>query len=181
MSDSNESGESRQLRNRDVPVLDNNRSNRQRTETSNSVPANNGEDIFKQHVDLTMDNIEVHQSNTPGVLQRRPYNPNSQIMSLQDYIQGGTQHGKNLLLIILSISAVPINSMTQYQQKNNGSRGNLDMMRHDRKMFLMCPLSPSRSNTALILFGAGTCERFFEGDISLRDNGAIRKYSTQSI
>ena len=41
----------------------------------------------------------------------------------------------------------------------------------------MCPLSPAGVNTAMILFGAGCCERFFDADISLRDNGAIRKYT----
>ena len=32
------------------------------------------------------------------------------------------------------------------------------------------------SNTAMILFGAGCCKRLFEGDISMRYDGSIRKY-----
>ena len=39
----------------------------------------------------------------------------------------------------------------------------------------MCPLSPEGSNAAMILFGSDSSERFFDSDISLRGNGAIRE------
>ena len=91
-------------------------------------------------------------------------------------MNNGSTYGTNLLLIILSISAVTTNNMTMYQQKSNGIKGGANTVRHDRNMVVMCPLSPSGNNTAMILFGAGCCERFFDGDISLRDNGEIREY-----
>ena len=94
MTNESESGDTRQLRTWEVSVADTNRNTRQRTDATNRVEANNGAGIFRTHVDLNMENIEVYQSNTPGAMQRRPFNPNSAIMSLQDYIQNGTQHGK---------------------------------------------------------------------------------------
>ena len=45
----------------------------------------------------------------------------------------------------------------------------------------MCLLSPPGSNTAIILQGNGNCPRLFDGDISLRDGGAIRKYKQKKI
>ena len=133
--------------------------------------------ILKKN-DLVIDNVSVTKSNTPGVHQRRPFNPNSSLISLSDLVNNGSQYGTNLILIILSILAVSTNNLTMYQQKSNGIRGGSNTVRHDRNMVVMCPLSPSGNNTAMILFGAGCCERFFDGDISLRDNGEIRTYKT---
>ena len=79
------------------------------------------------------------------------------------------------MLIILSNKSVAINTQTQYQQNRNGSKGHIDSVRHDQKMVVLCPLSPVNDNTAIILFGSGCCERIFDGDISLRDNGSISK------
>ena len=90
-------------------------------------------------------------------------------------MNGGTQYGTNLVLIILSITAVSNNNLTMFQQRVGGVKGHSNTVRHDRKMVVMCPLSPSGSNTAMILFGSGCCERLFNGEISLRDNGSIRE------
>ena len=124
-----------------------------------------------------MENIKVMRSHTAGVVQRRAFNPNSRIISLNTLLTNGSAHGTNLIVIILAISAVSTNSQTQMQQRFNGNRGQVSSVRHDRRMVVMCPLSPAGVNTAMILFGAGCCERFFDADISLRDNGAIRKYT----
>ena len=136
---------------------------------------NDGQTIYLAKTDLHLDNISMTKSNTPGVMARRPFNPNSQLISLCDLMNKGSKYGTNLMLIILSISAVSTNNMTMYQQKSNGVKGGTNTVRHDRNMVVMCPLSPSGNNTAMILFGAGCCERFFDGDISLRDNGEIRE------
>ena len=130
---------------------------------------------FKENVFLNLQNVQVCRSQTAGVGQRRPFNPTSQIIPMHSLFSNGSHHGTNLLLIILSISSVSIAAPTQFQQKYNGMRGNVSSVRHDRRMVVMCPLSPSGSNTGMILFGSGCCERFFDGDISLRDNGSIRK------
>ena len=65
--------------------------------------------ILKKN-DLVIDNVSVTKSNTPGVHQRRPFNPNSSLISLSDLVNNGSQYGTNLILIILSISAVSTNN-----------------------------------------------------------------------
>ena len=122
-----------------------------------------------------MNNIEVSCSQTAGVLQRRPFNPNSQLISLCNLVKNGSHHGSNMILIILSINSVSESLPTQVQQRYNGSRGQVNTVHHDRRMVVMCLLSPEGSNTAMILFGSGSCERFFDSNISLRDNGEIRE------
>jgi len=135
------------------------------------------EPAFERNVTLDMGNIQAVKNEMAGVITRRPFNPNSNLIPLSTLISTGAHHGVNLVLIILSISSVIDNSQTKFQQNYKGNRGAVDSVRHDRKMVVMCPLSPPGSNTAMILFGAGCCERLFEGDISLRDNGQIRKLS----
>ena len=157
--------------------LENHRNVRARTD-SGIFRANDGEGIYIRKTELLIDNISITRSNTPGVSLRRPFNPTSSLISLSDLVNNGSKYGTNLVLIILSISAVSTNNLTMYQQKSNGIRGGSNTVRHDRNMVVMCPLSPSGNNTAMILFGAGCCERFFDGDISLRDNGEIRTYKT---
>ena len=91
-------------------------------------------------------------------------------------MNSGTRYGTNMILIILSISPVTGNNLTQYQQRQKGNiRGEIKTVRHDRRMVAMCPLSDSDNNTTVIIFGSGCCERFFEWDIAMRDNGQICK------
>ena len=47
---------------------------------------------------------------------------------------------------------------------------------HTRKITVMCILSASGRNTAVILQGNGISPRLFE-DTETRDNGMIRKYN----
>ena len=92
MTEASEGGDTRQVCTRNVPVVgDTSRNTQPRTDANHRVQGNDGTGIYRSHVDLSMENIQVHQSNAPGAMQRRPFNPNSTIISLQDYIQGGTQ------------------------------------------------------------------------------------------
>ena len=77
----------------------------QRPEVANNIPANTGTGIFRPKKPISMENIEIIQSNTPGVNLRRPFNPNSQLIPLNELILNGSRHGKNLMLIILSITS----------------------------------------------------------------------------
>ena len=65
------------------------------------------------------------------------------------------------------------NNLTMYQQRLNEIKEGNNTVCYYRNFVVMCPLSPLGTNTAMILFGAGCCERCFGGDISLRDNGEI--------
>ena len=131
---------------------------------------------FEQNVALGMENIEIVRNKTAGVAIRRPFNPTSVLIPLSTLLSVGSNHGTNLILIILSIASVHENNQTKYQQSFKGNQGTVDSVRHDGRMVVMCPLSPPGSNTAIVLFGAGCCERLFKGDILIRDNGQIRKY-----
>ena len=48
-------------------------------------------------------------------------------------------------------------------------------VRHNRRIVVMCIFNEPGLNTAIIFHGNGICSRLFDGDISLRDNGAICK------
>ena len=117
-------------------------------------------DPFKANVELRMNNIDACPSQTAGVLQRRPFNPNSELVSLLNLVTNGSHHGTNVTLIILSINSVSASSPTQVQQRCNGSRGQVNVAHRDVRMVVMCPQSAEGSNTAMILFGSGSCERF---------------------
>ena len=123
-----------------------------------------------------MKNIEIVRNETAGVAMRRPFNPTSVLIPLSTLLSVGSNHGTNLILIILSIASVHENNQTKYQQSFKGNQGTVDSVCHDCRMVVMCPFSPPGSNTAIVLFGAGCCERLFKGDILIRDNGQIRKY-----
>ena len=131
---------------------------------------------FEQNVALGMNNIQFVRNETAGVATRRPFNPTSIFIPLSTLLSVGPNHGTNLILIILSITSIVENNLTKYQKSFKNNQGIVDSVCHVCRMVVMCPLSPIGSNTAIILFGAGCCKRLFEGDISLRDNGQIRKF-----
>ena len=122
-----------------------------------------------------MSNINIPCSHTSGVLHIRPFNPISQLISLNMLVKNVYCHGTNICVIILSNSSASGNTQLQVQQRYNGTRGQVNNVRHDRKMVFMCHFSPPGSNTDMILFGSRCCEIFFKADISLRDNGDIRQ------
>jgi len=140
------------------------------------------EEPFINNVDITMGNISVVRSHTVGVMQKQSFNPRSELISLNDLITHGSRHGTNIVLIILAISSTSSNSSgTNVQQRYNGNRGQVNSVRHDRRLVVMCPLSPPGLNTAVILLGCGSCDRFFDRDISLRDNGSIRMFKIKFL
>ena len=154
------------------------RAARQVRQNVGSSNINDGKGIYLKRFELDkddLDNIKMVKSETAAIMTRRPYNPNSKLISLEDLINNRSMFGTNSVLIILSISATSKDNMTTYQQKYNGVKGNNGTIRHDRTMVVMCPFSKAGNNTAIILFGAGCCERLLDGDISLRDNGEIRE------
>ena len=135
----------------------------------------NVQEPFRANVNLVMSNIDIVRSHTADVLHRRPFNPNSQIISLNTLVKNRSRHRTNIFVIILSIASASVNTSLQVQQRYNGTRGQVSNVLHDRKMVVMCHFSPPGSNTATILFGSGCFEGFFEAVISLRDNGSICK------
>lgn len=128
---------------------------------------------FQQLLPLEMSNIVATRPRAAGATARRQFNPNSILTSLTQLQSEGTRHGKLMIGIVLTIAAV--SNATSVQQRSNGNRGHSNNIRHTRRVVVMDPLSPSGSNTAMILQGNGMCTRLFEGDLSNRDSGALRK------
>ena len=122
-----------------------------------------------------MSNINTVCSHTAGIIHMKPLNPKIQLISLNTLVKNGSHHGTHIVAIILYISSASDNTSLQVQQRYNGIHSQVNNVRHDINMVVMCPFSPPGYNTAMILFGSGCCEIFFEADISLRDYVAIRK------
>ena len=144
---------------------------------NNHNPEQNSQEPFCASTNLVMSNIKICCCHTDGVIHRRSLNTNSPFKSLNTLVKNGYLHGTNIVVIILSISSASGNTPLQVRHRYNGTRCQVKNVWHDRTMIVMFPLSPPGSNTSMIVFGSGCCERIFEADISLRDNGAIRKWN----
>ena len=73
-----------------------------------------------------MSNINIFCSHTAGVLHLQPFNPNSQLILLNTLVKNGSHHGKNIVVIILSISSASGNNSLQEQQRYNGTYGQVN-------------------------------------------------------
>ena len=119
-------------------------------------------------------NIKIVTSNSAVILRRRPFDPRGSLISLEELVEQGSVRRKNLVLVILSISASSNSqNTTTYQQKVTVGKGSNGTIRHNRSMVVVCPLSKEGSNTAIILFGPGYNESLLNGDPGLRDTGKI--------
>lgn len=81
---------------------------------------NDGKGIYLRKVYLEkddLDNIKMVNSDTAGIVTKRPYNPNSKLISLDELINDGSTFGTNLVMMILSILAKSRDSVTLFQQK----------------------------------------------------------------
>ena len=94
---------------------------------------------------------------------------------LEELIEQGSVRKKNLVLVILSISASSNSqNTTTYQQKvTGGGKGSNGTICHNCSMVVMCLLSKEGSNTAIILFGPGYNKSLLNGDPGLRDTGKM--------
>ena len=144
----------------------NNRNVRQNTGPPRMEP-------FISTVPLRIENIQIVKSQSGRALCRPPLNLRSRVLYLAELISNGSVHSTVCIFYIMSITLS--SGQTNVQQRYNGARGQIRPRRHHRRLTLMCPLSPAGSNTAIIFHGNGNCPRLFDGDISLRDGGAIRK------
>ena len=69
-----------------------------------------------------MSNIDIVRSHTAGVVHRRSLNPNNQIIFLNTLVKNGSRHGKNIVVIVLSISSASGNTPLQVRHRYNGTR-----------------------------------------------------------
>ena len=127
---------------------------------------------FVKRVDLSMENLKVFQG--ANGLRNRQLGPNYKFISLEELISNGSRHGTVMICFILGISTAS-NETHIAQRSNNSSRNQTNIVRHSRKITMMCVNSSSGQNTSIILQGNGLSPRLFE-DIETRDNGKLRKY-----
>ena len=89
----------------------------------NHNPEQNCQEPYRANVNLVMSNISIFRSHTSGVLYRRPFNTNNQLISLNTLVQNGSHNGTNIVVIILYNSSASGNTSLQVQQRYNGTRG----------------------------------------------------------
>ena len=58
---------------------------------------------FERNVSLGMHNVNVVRNETAGVATRRPFNPTSVLIPLSTLLSVGSNHGTNLILIIINL------------------------------------------------------------------------------
>ena len=95
---------------------------------------NDGKGIYLRKVDLDKNNlwnIKMITSNNAAVVERRPFNPNSSLILLEELIEQGSIFGTKLVLVILSILAASTSQHTIHQQKSGGVKGNNGIICHD--------------------------------------------------
>jgi hypothetical protein len=133
---------------------------------------------WRARVELSLNNLNQKQCNLPGMSQRKAWGRSSRLVSLEDHIASGSQHGTVLLLMILSIEPVVSTQQTSiYQKTPFGSKGQARTPDHDRRVVVMCPLSPVGNNVAMMLIGGSLFKGFFDGNLPLRDDGSTRESS----
>ena len=71
---------------------------------------------FIENLSFLMRNISAAKNQTAGSNRRRIINPSNNLISLQQLMNSGTHYRTNMLLVVLSVSSVTGNSITQYQQ-----------------------------------------------------------------
>lgn len=147
-----------------------------RRETEQKRSSANRAEPFKTLVEISRQNIEPVR-NASGMLdQRQHLSQNARLISLQTLQSSGTRYNTFLLLYILSISGSRTGG-SSVSHTRHGNNRNATPLRHNRKVILMCPLSPPGSNTCVVLTGNGSSADFLNGvEINLRDTGSLRKY-----
>lgn len=136
--------------------------------------ANNPEP-FKTLVDITRQNIQPIRNATGMLTEGQHLSATSTLRSLHDLQSTETRFNTFLLMYIVSIAGNRTGG-TSISHARYGNNRNSTPLKHDRKVILMCPLSPPGSNTCVVLTGGGSSNSFLYGvNISLRDTGLLRK------
>ena len=103
-----------------------------------------------------------------------PVPQNMTIVSLQHFLFEGPSRGSGMVMMVMSITSVG-NETSVQQQRGAIGRNQTNIIRHSRKVTLLCPSSPPENNVAIMFHGNGNNQRLFEGDVSLVNDGSLRK------
>lgn len=119
-----------------------------------------------------MHNVNVTSSHADIFIHRLPFYLTSQLISLNPFVLNILLHRRIITIIILYISLV---------LGNNVNCGQVNSIIYNRRMVVICLFSYLGVNIAIILFGAGSFNRFFDRDISFRCNRVKLKYVVSII
>ena len=131
---------------------------------------------FRPPVLLSVPNMSVLQGRIAGVINANRFNPNCVIVSLQTHLRDGPQDLGVIVAIVLGISRPDKEGKgSQIQRRQGAYHGSSTPARYNRRLLLMCLASDVGSNTFMMFQGASYYEKLLDGDLSLRDNGGLRK------
>ena len=97
------------------------------------------------------------------------------IISLESLVQNGPDRRGVMLIMVLSIKREDGDNVETQKRYSNNARGRSKAKNHDRRLLGMCLNSAEGSNTFVMFQGHSINEKLFDADLSLRDNGPMRK------
>lgn len=123
-------------------------------------------------------NLRVKQGHLAGIAPSNGFDPDSDIISLQSHLEEGPHDGV-ILAVILSMNTASGNNKSEIQKKYaSATRGAPTAVNYARRIVFMCLSSDPGSNTFIMFQGSNLNVNLLDGDVSLRDNGGIRKSIT---
>ena len=157
-----------EVRERDWDV-ENNRNVRQRQSDERSGS-------FRRQVQIERKHITLKRSTNAGVHLLGRLNPQAPIISLDSLIQEGPKTQGFIVAMIMSINTESQTIKTEIQKRYNGNnRGISTQIKYNRRILFMCLKSEAGSNMFIMFQGNSKNQNIFDADLSLRDNGGIRK------
>ena len=133
----------------------------------------------RPRVQLTVRNLVAKTGTTAGVDRARRINPNWNFQSLEQLVEHGRSHGTVMIFQIVSIKSNRSETNTRISQRNRGGSGgrthDSSTVRYKRSITLMCLLSDSKANIAMMFQGMGNNDNLFNCDLSERFNGGLRE------
>ena len=107
--------------------------------------------------------------------------PHWRLQSLQTLVQGKGRHGTVMVFQVIGMKSNRSDSQMRTSQRARGSRNarfeNSGSVRYQRSITLMCLLSDSNANVAMMFHGCGNNSNLFECDVSLRYDGGLREHA----
>ena len=123
---------------------------------------------------LTTANLIPKPSATSGVQPVAQINPQADLISLTELVEGGGRMRTVMVAMIMSIVSAE-SAERSIVKKNQGNRDQ-NQIRYQRRMTFMCLHTDSTANVFMIFHGYGHNENLLNGmDPSHKYNGALRE------
>ena len=91
-------------------------------------------------------------------------------------MQNGIRNQGFIVAMIMSINTESANNKIEIQKRYNGNnRGTSTTVRYSQMILFMCLTSEPGSNMFMMFQGSSKNQHMFDADLSLCDNGGMRK------